>query len=168
MTNIHPALPQHRRARLIAWTLAMLAWLAGVLTGNILKPRHARQRAERASLWFLARRVHLLIICRAMDLVGRRPLRFSGAMQRGRSIAQPGLMRALIGAKLRRAFKKKSALDSIFAMIHALRNLDAFARTMAQRIRRKLTRRLPKAYRPVCAEPVLALGVCDVRFADSS
>ncbi len=139
-----------------------------MLTGNVLKPRHARQRAERASLWFLARRVHLLIIARAMDFVGRRPLRFSGAMQRGRSMAQPGLMRALIGTKLRRAFKKKSALDSIFAMIHALRNLDAFARAMAQRIRRKLTRRLPKAYRPACAEPVLALGVCDIRFADSS
>jgi hypothetical protein len=168
MTHIHPVLPLHRRARLIAWTLAMLAWLAGVLTGNILKPRHARQRAERASLWFLARRVHLLIISRAMDFVGRRPLRFSGAMQRGRAMAQPGLMRALIGAKLRRAFKKKSVLDSIFAMIHALRNLDELARAMAQRIRRKLTRRLPKAYRQVCAEPVLALGVCDVRFADSS
>jgi hypothetical protein len=110
----------------------------------------------------------LLIISRAMDFVGRRPLRFSGAMQRGRAMAQPGLMRALIGAKLRRAFKKKSAIDSIFAMIHALRNLDQFARTMAQRIRRKLTRRLPKAYRPVCAEPVLALGVCEIRFADSS
>jgi hypothetical protein len=89
-------------------------------------------------------------------------------MQRGRAMAQPGLMRALIGAKLRRAFKKKSVLDSIFAMIHALRNLDELARAMAQRIRRKLTRRLPKAYRQVCAEPVLALGVCDVRFADSS
>ena len=146
----------------------MLAWLAGVLTGNVLKPRHARQRAERASLWFLARRVHLLIIARAMDFVGRRPLRVRAPLQRGRSIAQPGLMRALIGSKLRRAFKRKSALDSIFAMIHALRNLDAFARAMAQRIRRKLTRRLPKAYRPVCAEPVLALGVCEIRFADSS
>jgi hypothetical protein len=168
MTHIHPVLPLHRRARLIAWTLAMLAWLAGVLTGNILKPRHARQRAERASLWFLARRVHLLIISRAMDFVRRQPLRVRAPLQRGRSIAQPGLMRALIGAKLRRAFKKKSVLDSIFAMIHALRNLDDFARAMAQRIRRKLTRRLPKAYRPVCAEPVLALGVCDVRFADSS
>jgi hypothetical protein len=168
MTNIHPVLPLHRRARLIAWTLAMLAWLAGVLTGNILKPRHARQRAERASLWFLSRRVHLLIISRAMDFVGRRPLRFSGAMQRGRSIAQPGLMRALIGAKLRHAFKRKSALDSVLAMIHALQNLDAFARTMAQRIRRKLTRRLPKAYRPVRAELVLALSVCEIRFADSS
>jgi hypothetical protein len=168
MKHIHPVLPQHRRARLIAWTLAMLAWLAGVLTGNILKPRHARQRAERASLWFLARRVHLLIIARAMDFVGRRPLRFSAPLQRGRSMAQPGLMRALIGAKLRRAFKRKSALDSIFAMIHALRNLDCFARAMAQRIRRRLTRRLPKAYRPLCAEPVLALGVCDIRFADSS
>jgi hypothetical protein len=168
MTNIHPVLPLHRRARLIAWTLAMLAWLAGVLTGNVLKPRHARQRAERASLWFLARRVHLLIIARAMDFIGRRPLRFRAPMQHGRSIAQPGLMRALIGAKLRRAFKKKSVLDSILAMIHALRNLDDFARAMAQRIRRKLTRRLPKAYRPVWAEPVLALGVCDIRFADSS
>jgi hypothetical protein len=168
MTNIHPVLPLHRRARLIAWTLAMLAWLAGVLTGNILKPRHARQRAERASLWFLARRVHLLIISRAMDFVGRRSSRASAPLQRGRAIAQPGLMRALIGSKLRRAFKKKSVLDSIFAMIQALRNLDDFARAMAQRIRRRLTRRLPKAYRPVCVEPVLALGVCDVRFADSS
>jgi hypothetical protein len=168
MTNIHPVLPLHRRARLIAWTLAMLAWLAGVLTGNILKPRHARQRAERASLWFLARRVHLLIIARAMDFIGLRNVRVKAPLQRGRSIVRAGSMRALIGAKLRRAFKKKSVLDSIFAMIHALRNLDAFARTMAQRIRRKLTRRLPKAYRPVQVEPVLAPGVCEIRFADSS
>jgi hypothetical protein len=44
---------KHQRARLIAWTLAMLMWMASVLKGAAFTPRHQRQRAERMSLDFL-------------------------------------------------------------------------------------------------------------------
>src|SRR5262245_4341653 len=93
-----PILTQHRRARLIAWTLAMLAWLASVLfEGAPFTQRCARQRGKRMSLEGLARQVKLLIVSRGGELARLRR-RKPGSHYRGRSLRRPGRIRALIGA----------------------------------------------------------------------
>jgi hypothetical protein len=133
-------LSKHRRARLIAWTLAMLAWLAQVLLAHApFTQRHERQRGARMSLERLARQVKLLIISRALDRLPRRRRR--GPAFRGRALTPRSVIRALIGASLRRTFKRKHIGERIFALMHALIHIDDYAARIAKRLRRGLTRR---------------------------
>lgn len=136
-------LSTHRRARLIAWALAMLVWLAQVWFGAaLLRPRHARQRASRMSLVGLKRMVKKLIIVRAIDLARRRWRAPRKRAYRGRAIALPnGVIRALIGAQVHHKLKRRQIGECIAVLIHALHHLDAYAALVAKRLKRGLTRR---------------------------
>ena len=83
-------LPQHARARLITWALAMLMWLGAALSGAIaFKARHQRQRADVHALTRLTLLVKRLIISRAGDFARLRPPKRFGAAYRGRGPRPP-------------------------------------------------------------------------------
>ena len=132
---------KHQRARLLAWTLAMLMWLQAVLCGAAaFSDRHERQRGELMSLAWLTRRVKRLILSRAIDFARqrRRPVR---AFRGQRIVARGGALRALLGARLHRALNRKSLAERLAVLIHALQHLDAYAAHVAKRLKRGLTRR---------------------------
>jgi hypothetical protein len=162
-------LSKHRRARLIAWTFAMLAWLFQVLCANVVfKPRHERQRATRMSLDRLTRQVELLIISRARDMLP--PRRATGRTFRGRSLTPHSVIRAVIGVRMKRKFKSKDLVERIIALMHALTHIDRYAKLIAKRLRRGLTRRWLALFAiawPI-STPKLSVAAPSSAFADSS
>lgn len=153
LANRH--LSKHARARLFAWALAMSMWLFAAITGAIaMKPRHARQRADLEALGRLDYLVRGLIITRASELARQRtPKRFSAAY-RGRPIATSGLIRALIGSRLRRALTRKDIFEQLRALIDALHALETHAAHLAKRMRRRLTRLAPIFTLPCASAPL--------------
>lgn len=163
-----PLLTQHRRQRLVLWALAMLTWVEAVLFGNgNVTWRQLHQRCERLSLHGLARMVLYLIILRASDIAGRRrrKLRF---WKYGRDLRRSHLMRSLVGSKLRRALKHRDLATRIAKLIAALRNLDAHARPLAQRMRRRLTRLWAITPTASPAEALVASPASAPAYPDSS
>jgi hypothetical protein len=139
-------LRQHRRDRLIAWALAMLTWVASVLfTERAPTRRRIRQRYRRLSLRMLTRLVRNLAIIRAVELTQIRPPQRqvrnaapSGFRRRTRPRA---LVRAVIGARLRKAFKRGDLAQRVQFLISALADIDAFARHyLVPRALRRLTK----------------------------
>jgi hypothetical protein len=170
--NMHLAkrpLSKHHRARLIVWALAMLTWMASLLLGAPLSPRHAQQRG-RVSLSRLAAMVRMLIISRAIDFARLRfPKRLrSPQKHRGRDISRSGLIRALIGSHVRRALKRRSASARIMALMHALIHIDTFAARVAKRIKRRLTRLDPIAAAPDAGIALFAGARAPAFSVDSS
>jgi hypothetical protein len=164
-------LPKHRRARLIAWTLAMLAWLASVLFGQVaFAARHERQRGARMSLAGLTRMVKMLIISRAIDLARRR-WRASSRAHAGRPIKAPkSALRVMLGARVHRMLARGDVGGRIAVLIHALRHIDAYAALVAKRLRRGLTRIWLRffAITPSRTIPLASLFAPRAAFADSS
>jgi hypothetical protein len=170
MNFIPRPITQHYRARLIAWTLAMLMWTLNMLVaGGVLSARHERQRAWAMSLAWLTRRVKLLIISRASVLARKRtrPLRLH---YRGRVLRTRGFVNAVIGARVRRMLKRKGVVETIVALIDVLRAIDTYAAPVAKRLRRGLSRRMLHLFAlpPAPDAPVATLFVSGPRFADSS
>lgn len=163
-------LPKHRRARLIASTLALLLWMAQVLLGAVVfTARHERQRGARMSLDRIARQVKLLIISRAADLSGVRPRRPVRAF-RGRRIDWQGAINAAIGARVKRLLKRTHIGERIAVLVHALANLDDYAVLVAKRLRRGMTRRwrVLFAFHWPLSAAVRSLAAPGSTFADSS
>lgn len=162
-------LSKHRRARLIAWALAMLLWMASVLfAGAAFTDRHARRRGARMSLERLARMVKLLIVSRAADFARMRRRARYVCFQHGRDLTPRGLIRAVIGARVRRALKRKAIDETIAVLIDALRRLDTHAAIVALRMRRRLTRRTPILAGPAPSPPAAFFAARRAVFADSS
>lgn len=101
--------------------------------------RHIQQRFDLISLPWLTSLVGKLIILRAGKLARLRRADHI-YWRRGRDIRPPHMFRSVIGARLRRALTHKDARVWIANLIAALRNLDAHAIQLAQRLRRGLTR----------------------------
>jgi hypothetical protein len=164
-------LPKHHRARLIAWALAMLAWVASLLFGGaVFTDRHARQRGKRMSLAGLKYMVECLILSRARDFAR---LRWRGRHVRafrGRPIAPRAVVRALIGARVRRMLKRRTIAERIAVFIQALTQIDTYATLLAKRVRRGLTRRLYALFIPPIAPaaPCASLALMQAAFSDSS
>lgn len=139
-------LSPHRRARLIAWALAMLAWVAGALFGaGFFGRRRLRQRGHYLSLERLTRLTCRLALVRAIELTGIRPRerarRNSAPAGFRRRIAQRALRRASTGARLRKALKQGDLATPISFLARALADIDAFAhRYLVARARRRLTK----------------------------
>ncbi len=118
----------------------------------------ARQMRQRAgvSLAGLTRMIVQLAIVRAGELSGLRRRRLT-YFKRGRDLRTRHLFRSLIGSRLRRRLKHKNPATRIAILIGVLRDLDGFARPLAQRMRRRLTRLWPIAARALaaahCEEP---------------
>jgi hypothetical protein len=167
--HIHkPLLTSHRRQRLVLWALAMLTWLAAVLfAGREITVRQLHQRHRRMSLDGLTRMTIELMICRAAELARLRR-RKRNFWRYGRDLTPRHLFRSLVGSRLRRVLKPRHARERIAALIHALRNLDAFARRLAKRMRRGLTRLWPIIPAPTAPACVVTLAAHAPAFADSS
>ena len=162
-------LPKHARARLFAWALAMSMWLFAAITGAIaMKPRHASQRADLEALARLDYLVRGLIITRASELARMRAPKRFGTAYRGRAIATSGLIRALIGSRLRRALKRKGIVEQLRALIDALHTLETHAAHLAKRMRRRLTRLAPIFTTPDAAAPLISLAHAHAVANDSS
>jgi hypothetical protein len=163
-------LTKHRRARLIAWSLAMLAWLAWVFSADRApRRRHMRRRYGFMSLDGLARTVALLIVSRAGDLARtRRKANPFFARIRGRDRWPRHVRRSLIGGRLRRALKHKDFPTRVAILSDALRRLDLWAARHVERIRHGLTRLWPIRAIPATATPLAACAVLASFFADSS
>lgn len=162
-------LSKHARARLFAWALAMSMWLFAVITGAIaMKPRHARQRADLEALARLDYLVRGLVITRASGLARMRTAKRFGTAYRGRAIATSGLIRALIGSRLRRALTRKGIVEQLRALIDALHTLETHAAHLAKRMRRRLTRLAPIFTTPDAAAPLISLAHAHAVANDSS
>ncbi|MEQ1820737.1 MAG: hypothetical protein ABL871_19205 [Terricaulis sp.] len=147
----------------------MSMWLFAAITGAIaMKPRHASQRADLEALARLDYLVRGLIITRASELARQRAPKRFGTSYRGRSIATPGLVRALIGSRLRHALNRKDVCEQLRALIFALQNLDAYAAHLAKRMRRRLTRLAPIFAMPCAATPLVVLAAARTATNDSS
>lgn len=161
-------LPKHARARLIVWALAMLMWLGAALSGAIaMQARHQRQRVELRSLTHLVLLVKRLIISRAADFVCLRRTK-RHARYRGRTSAKRGLIRAVIGSRLRHTLKRKDVFQQICALVGALRQLDTHAAQLAKRLRRRFTRLAPIFTTPSAATPLTPFESAHTGAIDSS
>jgi hypothetical protein len=165
-------LSKHHRARLIAWTLAMLVWMTQVLFAAApFTSRQQRQRGPLMSLDRLTRMVKLLIISRAIDFTRRRyraPPRKPSF--RGLAVAPRAVVRALIGARVQKLLKRKDVGDRIAVLLHAIRHIDVYAARVARRMKRGLTRRWRALLDWKAARDALVLTLASplVCFADSS
>jgi hypothetical protein len=163
-------LPKHRRARLIAWTLAMLVWLAQLFGGAAFTPRHERQRSRAMSLAGLTRMVKMLMLSRAADLARLRARKRYASAHRGRSLARRGRVRAIMGSYARRALKRPTINARIAALIEAIRSIDLYAAHIAKRMRRGQTRRYMDTFAltPALSTPLAPLCEPQAAITDSS
>lgn len=136
-----PLLTRHRRQRFVLWVLAMLVWVASVFAGKPVSPRHRRLRGDMC-LCDLRRMVLQLIVIRAGELLRTRS-RSVTLFQRGRHLCRRHFLRSVIGSRLRRRLRHKNPATCVAILIGVLRDLDSFARPLAQRVRRSLTRLFP-------------------------
>lgn len=136
-------LKPHRLARLTAWALAMLAWVADGLFGEgAPHRRRLRQRGGFFSLDRLARFTCGLALIRVVEIAGMRPrhraVRNAAPVGFRRRTAPRALVRACIGARLRKAAKRGDLAARIRFLTAALSDIDAFARRylLARALRR--------------------------------
>jgi hypothetical protein len=152
-------LKPHRLARLIAWALAMLTWLTSVLfTERAATRRHIRRRYRLISLRALTRLVTNLATIRAVEIARIRAryriVRNAAPCGFRRRTRPRSIKRAVIGARLRKAFKRGDLAQRIQFLIAAFRDIDAFARRYL--VRRAL-RRLTKLCAVVMSAPPAAV-----------
>ena len=146
-------LTQHRFRRTILWTLALLTWIAAVLTNNrALSARHQRQRFDIPLPW-LTTLVGQLLIIRAGHLARLRLPKRIRYWRHGRDLHLSHLQRSVLGARVRRTLRHKDIRAWIANLITVLRNLDAHAAPLAQRMRRGLTRLL-RNWGPIAPAPL--------------
>jgi hypothetical protein len=159
-------LTRHRRQRLVLWALAMLTWIASVFAGKAIATRHAQQRGD-VSLEWIARMVMHLVVIRAGELARLRRRRFT-FFKHGRDLRRRHLLRSVIGSRLRRKLAHKDIAARIAMLIAALRDLDAIARPLAQRMRRRLTRLWSIAVKPMLPDIILGSPAQPPALIDSS
>lgn len=133
MQIYRPILNQHRLQRAILWALALLAWVAAILSGAIHpKARHLRQRGDID----LVRLVRTLLAIRALNMLRMRLRHRVHYARHGRSLYPSHFMRSFFGAKLRRALTHNDHAQRVAKLIHVLRNLDAYAAHLLKRFKR--------------------------------
>lgn len=145
MKTAKPSLSEHRLARLIAWGPAVLAWLAVMLTSDIVA---ARRRLRRfAMLERMPRFIECLLVIRACALVfprkrTRAPTRPANAPAgfARRRLGGTHILRATIGLAMRRRLRPRDLSARFAIWFEALRDLDAFAAPIVRRAQRRLTR----------------------------
>jgi hypothetical protein len=166
MKPYRPILTQHRFRRLVLWALTLLHWIAAMLSGARVTPRHIAQRGD-VSLAWITSLVTSLIIIRALRLGGFRS-RKPRFWRRGRDLRRAHFRRSLLGATLRRALKHRDLAAHIARLIAVLRDLDKYAAQLVRRLRRM--RRYLLRTTPPIAPAALPLGAPapPPAFADSS
>lgn len=167
-------LSQHRIARLTAWALAMVAWIAGALFGDSVPGRRRlRQRGRFFSLDALARLTCRLALIRAVEIAGIRPrrrvVRNGAPVGFRRRTAPRALVRACIGARLRKAIKRGDLASRLRFLTAALADIDAFARRyFLPRALRRLTKLCATVPIAPPAAAIFAPSAFSPALADSS
>lgn len=158
----------HQRRRLALWALAMLSWLAAVLfAGTAITRRQLKQRLPRVSMARLRRLTLQLLMIRAHELAQMRTRKLL-FWRFGRDRRRRHIFRSLLGSKVRRLLAHRDRAARIHALIGMLRNLDAHARKLAARMRRRLTRLWAIAPAPAPTPLFYSTPARAPAFADSS
>lgn len=87
----------------------------------------------------LRRMVLQLVVIRAGELARTRSRKVP-LFLRGRHLCRRHFLRSVIGSRLRRRLCRKNPAARVAILIGVLRDIDSFARPLAQRLRRRLTR----------------------------
>jgi hypothetical protein len=160
---------KHQRQRLVFWALTMLAWLASLLfAGRAPSHRQLRQRGRAMSLHGLTMLVKQLILLRAQGLAKLRRNKRRVFFKHGRDLKRRHLMRSILGSRLRRAFADRDPAKRIFALIDALRHLDAWAARFAKRLKCGFMRLWSIAPAPMPADALHGAPTPSPACADSS
>lgn len=139
MQTHRPILTQHRRQRLVLWALTLLSWMSAMLlSDSAVAPRRMSQRMF--SLPWLTDLVGNLLFVRAVELARLRQRKRPVLWRHGRDRRRAHFMRSMLGARLRRRLKHKTARLWAANLIAVVRNLDAHATALARRMRRGFTR----------------------------
>lgn len=171
-----PLLNPNRIARLISWALAMLSWIALALCGErFTSRRHVRRRYSFVSLTWLTKLLGALAMIRAAEMAPvRRPppsrkIRNAAPAGFRRRINRPGLSRAILGSRLRKALAAPTAHGRIERLIAAFRDLDGFTRRyLLPRALKRLTKLHAVIMLAPAVAPVRALSAPALACADTS
>ncbi len=156
--------------------MLLLAWIGQALFDPIcwLDERRLRQRGA-ISIGHLAHVVRSIILVRAMQLYGPLPRaqgrRFAHMNVRhgfARRQKPRAMSRQMFGGVLRKRLAARDPLKRVARLIAALQHLDAFARKMLKRLRRRFTRlyALVAAHPP--HDPAVEAVMRALGFKDSS
>jgi len=167
---------KHRLARLIAWALAMLAWIGAMLFADTsARPnrRHIRRRYSQLSLQPMARMVARLIFLRATQLIPmpalrRRSIRVSAAPGFRKRVQPRQLVRSAIGAAVRKSLRHRDLRTRLAILLNALANIDALAAKLTRRLRRRFTRLAALTVACPPHDSVRWIAMPAPAFADSS
>lgn len=152
----------------------MLAWVADALLGEgATHRRRLRQPGPFFSLRRLARFACRLALVRAVEIAGirrrRRAIRNSASAGFRRRSVPRAVIRACIGARLRKAVKRGDLASRIRFLTAALSDIDAFARRyLVARVLRGLTRLYAVVPIAPSAAVILAAPAFTPAPADSS
>ena len=170
-----PLLNPNRTARLISWAVTMLRWIALVLFSDTVAPRrHGRQRYRFVSLFWLKKLLYSLAIVRAVQMAGvtrTPPRRVRNAAPSGfrRRVNRPFKMRAILGSRLRKALRARTARERITRLIDAFADLDGFARRyLVPRALRRLTKLCAIVMRAPPADAIFSAAAPIPAHADTS
>lgn len=170
---LQPILNQHRASRVILWAQTLLSWALLLLysSKSQINRRHMRQRFGLLSIEHVKRTVCALIVVRAVEIAGLRG--GSGRWRRNAPLGfrcrprTAGIMRASIGARLRRALCHRDVRERIVRLLAAFSDIDGFARRYLV-ARGRLTRLRPIVIAAPLASVCASLAAPTLRAADSS
>jgi hypothetical protein len=148
-----PILTQRRLQRYILWAIALLSWIAAVISGA--RRPNSRQLRDRGDIAFtdLTRLVRTLLLARALNILRYRQRTPTRNWRHGRDLRRRHFMRSLFGSKLRRLLRHKHPATHIAQLIAVLRNLGAYAAQLARCFRKR--RRLWRSVPPIAAPQVV-------------
>lgn len=132
MRNAPPCLSRHRSARFIVWARLWFVWAAGVVLAMLTG------RERRRTLDAMAQTIGLTIF---VAVAARMAAPQGRARHRHGALKRAGSMRALIGARLRKAMAGGGLFARLGAMACVLRDIERHIAQLAKRLRLGLTRR---------------------------
>ncbi|MBL8535991.1 MAG: hypothetical protein JNM59_01160 [Hyphomonadaceae bacterium] len=132
-----PALSLTRLSRLHTRLFLTLVWFVGALWRALSNGEALTPRALHRHLDALARAVGQLASLHARSRVHIHAAR----QQRHGRVRRSGLVRAVVGARVRRAMRGPTWAQRLFAILAFMRDIAAHADRLARRLRRGLTRR---------------------------
>jgi len=143
---IAPIVINHRLVRLFAWAGLWLVWAGAVLSGVACGFRKSRKlERPRQKIALMTRFVIASLLVRATHFVkhiNRRPRAYGPNAYRRLSTR-----RAHVGAAIRKHFRAPNLLGRIAKLSDALRHPENYARAIAKRITRNLTK-IVRLYAP--------------------
>jgi len=151
-----PPISNHRLARFEAWARLWLIWIVGVCAAWSANGGCVHRR----DLDRVARGLGGIVVAHTALRV--RVQTFPSTRNRHGRL-NPARLRALIGARLRRALQGRDWPQRLAAIVSVMRDLERHVSHLARRLRRGLTRLRIIDPRPECAlraESIFAPAIC--------